>query len=208
MANTYTHVLYHVVFSTKNREPLIRNSLKPELHKFLGGLIRDKKGILLEVGGMADHVHLVIKLRPDTSISDVVKYIKANSSGWVNDRPDQRGDFYWQRGYAAFTVSESQLRHDDASLRDSSFARTSPAGSGDSPTRPGRRLRPRGVAACTGPQVSERGSRMALAVRIPSRTPVAKSKKRGTRPTSHRRIPGSEGAHDCGAEIGTHQAGH
>ena len=109
MAGTYARLYYHIVFSTKNREPLIRNSLKPELHKYLGGLVRDMKGILLEVGGMADHVHLVVKLRPDTSVSDVVKYIKANSSGWVKGRGDQQGDFYWQRGYAAFTVSESQL---------------------------------------------------------------------------------------------------
>ena len=109
MANTYTNLLFHIVFSTKHREPLIHNSLNPELHKYLGGLVRDMKGILLEVGGMADHVHLVVKLRPDTSVSDVVKYIKANSSGWVNDRADQQGSFYWQKGYAAFTVSESQL---------------------------------------------------------------------------------------------------
>jgi REP element-mobilizing transposase RayT len=128
MANTYSNLLYHIVFSTKNREPLIHSSLKPELHKYLGGLVRDKKGILLEVGGMADHVHLVVKLRPDTSISDVVKYIKANSSGWVNDRRDQQGQFYWQRGYAAFTVSESQLpavreyvRNQEAHHRGQSF---------------------------------------------------------------------------------------
>jgi REP element-mobilizing transposase RayT len=109
MANTYTNLLYHIVFSTKNRQPLIRNALKSELHKYLGGLVRDKNGILLEVGGTADHVHLVVKLRPDTSVSDVVKYIKANSSGWVNDRPGRQGTFYWQKGYSAFTVSESQL---------------------------------------------------------------------------------------------------
>jgi REP element-mobilizing transposase RayT len=60
MANTYTNLLFHIVFSTKNREPLIRNSLKSELHKYLGGLVRDMKGVLLEIGGMADHVHLVI----------------------------------------------------------------------------------------------------------------------------------------------------
>lgn len=109
MAITYTNLLYHIVFSTKHREPLIHNSLKGELHKYLGGLVRDKHGILLEVGGMADHVHLVVNLRPDIAVSDVVKYVKANSSGWVNDRPDRHGEFYWQRGYAAFTVSESQL---------------------------------------------------------------------------------------------------
>lgn len=109
MANTYTNLLYHIIFSTKNREPLIHDALKPELHKYLGGLVRDMKGVLLEVGGTADHVHLVVKLRPDISVSDVVKYVKANSSGWVNEQPDHQGDFYWQRGYAAFTISESQL---------------------------------------------------------------------------------------------------
>jgi putative transposase len=81
MANTYTNLLYHIVFSTKSREPLIRNDIKGELYKYIGGLVRDKKGTLLEIGGMADHVHLVVKLRPDSSVSDVVKYVKANSSG-------------------------------------------------------------------------------------------------------------------------------
>jgi REP element-mobilizing transposase RayT len=108
MASTYTNLLYHIIFSTKHREPLIHNSLKGELHKYLGGLVRDMKGTLLEIGGMADHVHLVGKLRADPSLADVM-YVKANSSGWVNDRPTQQGLFYWQTGYAAFTVSESQL---------------------------------------------------------------------------------------------------
>jgi putative transposase len=108
MAGTYTNLLFHVVFSTKYRQPLIHDDLKSELHKYLGGLVRDKRGTLLEIGGVADHVHLIVKLRPDTSVSDLVQFIKANSSGWVNERAGQR-QFFWQVGYSAFTVSESQL---------------------------------------------------------------------------------------------------
>jgi putative transposase len=109
MPNTYTNLLYHLVFSTKNRQPLIRESFKEELFKILGALVRDKGGALLERGGIADHIHLVVRLKAHTSVSDLLQYIKANSSGWVNRREDNQGRFEWQVGYAAFTVSESQL---------------------------------------------------------------------------------------------------
>jgi REP element-mobilizing transposase RayT len=109
LANTYTKLLYHIIFSTKRREPLITNNLKDDLYSYIGGILRGQSGSLLEIGGIADHVHLVIRIGPDVSVSDIVRLVKANSSKWVNERPDARGRFAWQQGYAAFPVSFSQL---------------------------------------------------------------------------------------------------
>jgi REP element-mobilizing transposase RayT len=109
MPNTYTNLLYHLVFSTKGRQPLIRETFKEELFKILGALAKDKGGTLLACGGIADHVHMVVRLKPHPSISDLLQYVKANSSGWVNRRGDIQGRFEWQVGYSAFTVSESQF---------------------------------------------------------------------------------------------------
>jgi REP element-mobilizing transposase RayT len=101
--------LYHLVFSTKERRPLITPELRAELYPFIGGIIRNKRGILLEIGGMPDHVHLVARLRPDIAIANMLGVIKANSSKWANERRDLTTEFAWQKGYGAFTISESQL---------------------------------------------------------------------------------------------------
>ena len=106
MANTFINLLVHVVFSTKDREPLITADLKPELEKYVGGILRNEGHTLLEVGAMPDHLHLLIKIRADASVSDVVRVIKANSSKWAADRVP---NFAWQGGYGAFSVSESQV---------------------------------------------------------------------------------------------------
>ena len=106
MADTYTNLLVHIVFSTKNREPLITPTLRPEMEKYLGGILRNEGSALLEIGTMPDHVHLLVKLRPDASVSESVRVLKANSSKWANDRFP---GFAWQNGYGAFSVSESQI---------------------------------------------------------------------------------------------------
>ena len=109
MPSSYTNLLYHIVFSTKERRPLITPTLKVELYPYIGGIIRNERGILLEIGGMPDHVHLVTKFRADTSVADMLRLTKTNSSGWANERRDLCDGFAWQKGYAAFSVSESQL---------------------------------------------------------------------------------------------------
>ena len=109
MAGTFTNLLYHIVFSTKHRRPLIQSPLRDELHKYIGGIIRGQDGILLEIGGMPDHIHLVTKFKADHSLAEMVRLIKCNSSKWANEQPDRLEEFNWQTGYAAFTVSESQL---------------------------------------------------------------------------------------------------
>ena len=109
MANTYTKLLYHMIFSTKHREPLIIPGLRKGLYSYIGGIVRGQKGVLVEIGGMPDHLHLVTRIRPDTSVAEIVRLVKANSSKWVNEQPARGGKFAWQEGYGAFTVSPSQL---------------------------------------------------------------------------------------------------
>ncbi|HEY0319886.1 MAG TPA: IS200/IS605 family transposase [Pyrinomonadaceae bacterium] len=104
---SYTNLLYHVVFATKERAPLITNELRPQLHQYLGGTARGLGGIVLAIGGVADHVHLLVKIKPVISVAEFIKQLKANSSGWANKQT--RGRFSWQSRYGAFTVSESQI---------------------------------------------------------------------------------------------------
>jgi putative transposase len=109
MPKTYSNLLYHVIFSTKNRESLITPAVREDLYSYIAGILRRQDGLPLEIGGMPDHLHLVIRIDPDVSVSDIVRLVKANSSKWANERPAGVGRFAWQRGYGAFTVSFSQL---------------------------------------------------------------------------------------------------
>jgi REP element-mobilizing transposase RayT len=109
MAGTYTNLLYHIVFSTKERRRLITPKIADELHKYIGGIVRNFEGDLLEANGDTDHLHLLLVLKPKFAISDIVRDIKANSAAWLNDKARSPYKFGWQDGYAAFTVSESQL---------------------------------------------------------------------------------------------------
>jgi putative transposase len=108
MPSTFTNLLYHIVFSTKQREPLITENLREELYKYIGGIIRGEEGILIEIGDIDDHIHLLVKIKPSISISEMLNKIKANSSKWFNENQKSSRRFAWQEGYAAFSVSESQ----------------------------------------------------------------------------------------------------
>ncbi len=109
MPSTFCKLLYHIVFSTKRREPLITPDLRDELYPYIAGIVRGQDGLLVEIGGMVHHVHVVVQCGPDVSVSAIVRLVKANSSKWANERPGGAGRFAWQRGYGAFTVSLSQL---------------------------------------------------------------------------------------------------
>ncbi len=109
MPSTYTNLLYHIVFSTKDRIPLITDNLQEELYKYIGGIIRGEGGIELEIGDTKDHIHILAKFKPALSVSDMLNKIKANSSKWANDHKMKYRKFGWQEGYAAFSVSESQV---------------------------------------------------------------------------------------------------
>ena len=109
MSDSYTNLLYHIVFSTKDRQPLITDAYESRLHDYIGGTIRNLGGISLGINGTEDHVHVLAKLRPDKAVSDVLRDLKANASGWMHDVFPELKDFSWQRGYGAFTVSASNV---------------------------------------------------------------------------------------------------
>jgi len=110
MASTLTNLLYHLVFSTKNRYPMLHQPLASECHAYFGGIVKNEGGIPLAINGMPDHVHLVLKCKPTIAFSDLVRVIKGSSSKWVNEHYDVGGRFSWQEGYGGFSISESQLQ--------------------------------------------------------------------------------------------------
>jgi len=109
MPDALTNLVYHLVFSTRHRAPSIPDVLRERLYEYMGGIIREKRGILLEIGGMPNHVHLLVRFRADTSIAEMLRTIKANSSKWMNETIPGPKSFYWQTGYGAFSVSQSQI---------------------------------------------------------------------------------------------------
>ena len=109
MPQSFTCLHYHLVFSTKNREPLITPALRPRLFAYLGGIIRDEGGHPVVIGGMPDHVHILARLPQTKALADIFRVVKATSSGWIRDTfPDETG-FAWQTGYGAFTVGQTSL---------------------------------------------------------------------------------------------------
>ena len=104
MASTYLSLHYHLVFGTKNREPWIAPSWRSRLHEYLGGTISGLGGFPQGVGGVADHVHLLVGLKSTHCLADVLRELKKASSLWVHEQIGL-GSFAWQEGYAAFTVS-------------------------------------------------------------------------------------------------------
>jgi putative transposase len=85
LAQSFTNLIYHIVFSTKDRQPLITDAHQSRLYDYIGGTIRELGGISLAINGTEDHVHLLVKLRPDKALSDVLRDLKANASGWMHD---------------------------------------------------------------------------------------------------------------------------
>lgn len=104
MSSTYLSLHYHIVFSTKNRIAFIEPTWRKRLHEYLGGTIRGLDGFPDEIGGVGDHVHLLIGLKATHCLADVVREIKKASSMWVHDEIGT-GNFAWQEGYSAFSVS-------------------------------------------------------------------------------------------------------
>lgn len=108
MPGTYSQLLLHVVFSTQRRTPWITTEIAARLFPYIGGIIRSEKGTLYDVGGVADHVHLYLRWRPDGSVSDLLRTVKARSSKWLHDEFPALREFAWQEGYSVFSVSKSQ----------------------------------------------------------------------------------------------------
>ncbi len=109
MGHTYTRILAHCVFSTKGRIPSIRDSFRERLHQFIGGTIKQYNGIPIMINSVNNHIHRLLIMPANCSISDMLRFIKANSSRLINELPDTRHRFEWQTGYGAFTIGEADI---------------------------------------------------------------------------------------------------
>jgi REP element-mobilizing transposase RayT len=109
MANTYTSLLYHLTFSTKNREPWIAQTIEGRVWAYIGGVARKHNMTALQVGGIEDHIHALIMAPPTLSPSEIAQYLKGDSSKWIHQEFSKLRAFGWQDGYGAFTVSKSQI---------------------------------------------------------------------------------------------------
>jgi REP-associated tyrosine transposase len=109
MANTYTQIYVHVVFAVEGRQNLIQPEHNDELQKYISGIVSAQRHKLVAINDMPDHLHVLIGLRPDSSLSDLVRDVKANSSRFINEQHWVKGRFSWQEGFGAFSYSRSQL---------------------------------------------------------------------------------------------------
>ena len=110
MGNTYTSLYIHYIFSTQNRLPLIVPEIQDRLWPYMAGIAKNNNMKALAVGGMPDHIHILLSLSATISISKTIQIIKGNSSKWINENFDTSDHFSWQNGYGAFTVNISILQ--------------------------------------------------------------------------------------------------
>ena len=109
MANTYTQLYIHLVFSPKNRDALIEKSWKNELEMYATGIVQNHNHKLLAIGTMPDHIHIFIGYNVNQRIPDLVENIKTSTNEWIKDKKLSKFKFEWQKGYGAFSHSRSQL---------------------------------------------------------------------------------------------------
>ena len=107
MAHTFSNLLVHIIFSTKDRVGSIHPEWRSELHAYLGGIVRELGGKAVAINGTADHVHLLVSMPANMAVAEMVRVLKANSSRWVNRKHQRKSKFSWQTGYAAYSVSQS-----------------------------------------------------------------------------------------------------
>jgi REP element-mobilizing transposase RayT len=109
MPQSLSRVILHIIFSTKNREPWLDSNVRPRMHAYLATICRDLDADLVQVGGVADHVHIVTTLPRTLSQAQLIERIKKTFSKWIKAFDVRYRGFFWQRGYGAFSVSSSQL---------------------------------------------------------------------------------------------------
>ncbi len=109
MSGTYTALHYHLVFSTKERQAWIPKDIEKKVWRYIAGITRKNRMTPLEIGGMADHVHILLGVPPSLPFSKAVQFIKGGSSKWIHETFQELRHFGWQEGYGAFTVSKSNV---------------------------------------------------------------------------------------------------
>ncbi|HEV3142471.1 MAG TPA: IS200/IS605 family transposase, partial [Gemmataceae bacterium] len=107
MPQSLSAIYVHLIFSTKNRAPLIRPEIEDALHKYYAGILRNLDSPLICAGGTTDHIHILLRLGRKMSIADLVEETKSSSSKWIRTKGVEYRDFYWQNGYGAFSIGQS-----------------------------------------------------------------------------------------------------
>jgi putative transposase len=110
MPQSLSNVLLHIVFSTKDREPWLDRDVRPRMHAYLATVCRELGTEMAHIGGMSDHIHIVTTLPRTISQAELIEHIKKTSSKWMKTLDVRYRGFFWQRGYGAFSVSQSQLK--------------------------------------------------------------------------------------------------
>ena len=111
MANTYTQIYIQFVFAVKHRNGLIHSSWKNELYKYITGIVQNNKHKMICINGVADHIHILISVKPTQSLSDLMQDVKGSSSKWINEMKFVKGKFEWQEGFGAFSYAKSELKN-------------------------------------------------------------------------------------------------
>lgn len=109
MGNTFSSLHYHIVFSTKRRRPWITATIEERVWSYLGGIARENKMTPIRIGGIEDHIHILLGAPPTVAPSRIAQMIKGGSSRWIHSEYADLADFAWQDGYAAFAVSKSAI---------------------------------------------------------------------------------------------------
>lgn len=109
MPQSLSSLLVHLVFSTKNREPLITSAVEIELHRYMATVFRNANCPSLAINGTEDHVHMVFNLSRTKTMADIVEEIKTSSSRWIKGKGPIYRHFHWQTGYGAFSIGQSQV---------------------------------------------------------------------------------------------------
>jgi REP element-mobilizing transposase RayT len=109
MSNTFTQIYIQAVFAVKGRQSLISHNHEDELYSYIGGILKNKGHKPLAINGIPDHIHIFFGMKPIEALSDLIRDIKANSSGFINDQNWFRGKFNWQEGFGGFSYSHSEL---------------------------------------------------------------------------------------------------
>jgi REP element-mobilizing transposase RayT len=109
MANTYTQIYIQVVFAVEWRQSLISPEHKEELHKYISGIVRNQGQKLIEIDAQPDHLHMLVGMKPDLALSDLVREVKKSSTNFINGNRWVRGRFNWQPGFGGFSYSRSHL---------------------------------------------------------------------------------------------------
>jgi putative transposase len=109
MTQTLVSLLIHIIFSTKNREPLITPEIEPELFAYIGGILKNHESRLLAAGGTNDHIHILISQSKNLGLSPLMKDVKKDSSSWIKTKDGRFRNFHWQDGYGAFSIRQADI---------------------------------------------------------------------------------------------------